>query len=93
MKRTRHSRNAAIAMKWAGMAARPCSGLNKLRAMRRPGQVVGPRKGLRRPHKSHYKEQELWRAVSTLALGEFYEKLSILYETVFELHVFFQLLV
>ena len=68
--RTRQSPNAAIARKWEGTAARPCSGLNKLRAMRRPGLVVGPRNGLRRPHKSHYKRQEAWRAVA-LALGDF----------------------
>ena len=45
--RTRRSRNAAIARKWAGTAARPYSGLNQLRDTYDPGLVVGPRNSLR----------------------------------------------
>ena len=54
----------AIVRKWAGTAARPCSGPNQLRDTYDPELVVGPSNGLRQPRKSHYKGLD-WRAVGS----------------------------
>ena len=90
-------RNAAIARKWAGTAARPCSGPNQLRDTYDPGLVVGPRNDLRRPRKSHYKGLD-WRAVDSCFGGFFKDKHFTMFSdklcialTIFKVMFLFQL--